>query len=79
MDSYLVELDKPLVLWHALFDEYGIEILHVRQANQFVDSGIISDIALQVGVCFPPLLCCHAEHGHVQDISFVAPELLPSE
>ena len=70
-DGYPVEFDEPFSLRHALSDEYGIEVFHVRQADQFVDGGIIADVAFAVGVGFAPLLCRHAEHRYVQRIGFV--------
>ena len=45
LDDYPVEFDEPFSLRHALSDEYGIEVFHVRQADQFVDGGIIADVA----------------------------------
>jgi len=41
------------------------------KTDKFVDGGIIPDIAFQVGIGILPLLCRHAEHCHVQYVSFV--------
>ena len=55
----------------TLVDEDGIEVLHIRQANQLVDSGIVAYVAFLVCICLSPLLGCHSEHRHVEYICFV--------
>ena len=65
LDGNLIEFDKPFTLWNTLVDKHGIDILHIWQAYQFVDGGIVTDIALQVGIGLSPLLGGHAEHGHI--------------
>ena len=47
----LVESNKSFFLRHSLIDEYGIDVFHVRQAYQFIDGGIIADVAFQVRIC----------------------------
>ena len=66
-----VEFYEPFALRHFLVDEYGIEVFHIGQTDQFVDGCIIPDIAFQVGILLAPRLCSHAEHGHIQHVGFV--------
>jgi hypothetical protein len=44
MYGYLIKLNQPLSLANALFNKNCIQILHVGQANQFIDSSIITNI-----------------------------------
>ena len=71
MYGYLIQLDKSFTLSHALLDENSIEVLHIRQANQLIDSGIVTDIAFLVCIRLPPLFGSHAEHRYVEHISLV--------
>ena len=34
-------------MWHSVVDEYSVDIFHVREADEFVDSGIVADVAFQ--------------------------------
>ena len=70
MDGDSVEFDKPFALGQALADKYRIEALHVGQADQFVDSGIVADIAFQVGIGFTPFESRHTEQGDIQHVGF---------
>jgi len=45
LDGNLIEFHKPFSLWNTIIDEHGIDILHIRQAYQFVDCGIVANIA----------------------------------
>lgn len=54
LDSYPVQSDKPFVLRKSFSYEYGIQILHVREANQFVHRGIVADVSFQVGMRIAP-------------------------
>ncbi len=40
-----IEFQKSFALWYSIIDKHGIDILHIRQAYQFVDGGIVTDIA----------------------------------
>ena len=71
MNGDLIQFEETLSLRYVLSDEHGIKVFHVRQADQFVDGGVITDVTFQVGIGFAPLLCCRAEHGDVQHIGFV--------
>ena len=44
LNSNLIEFYKPFALWYSIIDKHGIDILHIRQAYQFVDGGIVTDI-----------------------------------
>ncbi len=70
LNGYPVETDKPLVLREPIVDEHGIQVLHVRETNQFVDGCIVADVAFQVWVCITPFEGGDAEHGYVQHIAF---------
>jgi len=41
LDSYLIEFNKPFALWYSVVDKHGIDILHIRQAYQFVNSTVL--------------------------------------
>ena len=45
LDGNLIEFYKPFALWNTIIDKHSIDILHIRQAYQFVDGGIVTDIA----------------------------------
>ena len=40
IDGYLIEPYKAFALWHSLINENGIDILHICQANEFVDGSL---------------------------------------
>lgn len=71
MNGYLVQLYKPLALGYALLDENRIEVFHIRQADKFIDCGIVAYVPLEVGIGFAPLLCRYTEHRHIQHIGFI--------
>ena len=70
MDSNPVEFDKPFALGQALADKYRIETFHVGQTDQFVDTGIVPDIAFHVRMGFTPFESRHTEQGDIQHIGF---------
>ena len=45
LDSNLVEFLETLALRQTFIDEDSVEILHITQTNQLIDSCIVSDIA----------------------------------
>ena len=45
LDSYLVEFLETLALRQTFVDEDSVEILHITQTNQLIDSCIVADIA----------------------------------
>ena len=71
MNGYLVQLHKPLALRHALLDENRIEVFHIRQADKFVDGGVVAYVSFEVGIGLAPLLCRYTEHRHIQHIGFI--------
>ena len=71
LDGNLIEFHKSFALWYSIIDKHGIDILHIRKAYQFVDSGIVTDIALHVWICLSPLLGSHSKHSYIQHISFL--------
>ena len=52
LDSDLVEFYESLALGYAIVNENSIDILHVREADKFIDGGIVTDIAFWANV--PP-------------------------
>ena len=45
LDSYPIEFHKSFALWYSIIDKHGIDILHIRQTYQFIDGGIVANIA----------------------------------
>ena len=41
MDGDLIELNQAFLLWHSMFNKHCIEILHIGEAYQFIDRGVI--------------------------------------
>ena len=72
LDGNLIQLNQSFALGQALVNEHGIEVLHVRQANQLIDSGIVTDVAFLVCIRLPPLFGSHAEHRYVEHISLIS-------
>ena len=66
-----VEPDEAFALRQALADENGIEVLHVRETDEFVDGGVVADVVLAVGIGLAPLTGRHAEHRHVKHVCLV--------
>ena len=65
-----VQLLQPLGLGNAVIDHYGVDVLHVGDADELIDGGVVALIALERWVCSLPLLVRHAEKCHIQHISF---------
>ena len=53
--------DRAATLRQTVMDEHRIDILHVRQTDQFVDCGIVTDITSEVRISLAPLFCRHPE------------------
>ena len=45
LDSYLVQFLETLALRQTFVDEDSVEILHITQTNQLIDSCVVADIA----------------------------------
>ena len=71
MNGYLIEFNESFSLWNTLFNKHRIKIFHIRQADKFIDSGIIPNIPFQFGIGIPPLFCRHSKHCHIQHICFI--------
>ena len=46
LDGYPVQSHEPFALRYALVYEYGVQVFHIGEADQFIDGGIVTDIAL---------------------------------
>lgn len=56
MDGDFVEPPQSFRLRHAILDHHGVEVFHVRHADQVIDVGIVSLIAFEVWMRELPLL-----------------------
>ena len=45
LDRYLVEFLEAFSLWQTFVNEYCIQVLHITQTNQLVNSRVVTDIA----------------------------------
>ena len=48
MDGDFVEPPQSLRLWYAILDHHGVEVFHVRHADQVIDVDIVSLVAFEV-------------------------------
>ena len=71
LNGNLIQLYQSLALRQALVDEHGIEVFHVRKANQLIDCCIVAYVALLVSIRLSPLLGSHAEHSHIEHICLI--------
>ena len=71
MDGYVVELHKTFALRYTLVNEDGVNVLHIREADKLIDSGVVADIAVEVWVGIAPLLGSHTKHRHIEHICFL--------
>ena len=46
LDGDFVQILEALGLWHTIIDHNGIDVLHVRDADELVDGGIVALVAL---------------------------------
>ena len=60
LNGYLVKFLQAVGLRHALVDKHRIDILHIDEANQLIDSSIVTHVAFQFGIGSAPLLSRHA-------------------
>lgn len=68
LDGYPIQSHEPFALRYALVYEYGVQVFHIGEADQFIDGGIVTDIALQTGILLTPHPGGHPEHGHVEHV-----------
>ena len=66
-----IEFCQPLRLGQSLIDEHCMQVFQIGQAHKLRDICVISNITLEVGIGFPPLLCGHTKECHVQNICFI--------
>ncbi len=69
-DGNLIEAHKAVALWLTLINEDGIDVLHICQADEFVDGSIVTDIPFQLRMGFTSLLGRLSEHGHIENVRF---------
>ena len=53
----LVEFMETFALRHAFVNEDSVEILHITQTNQLIDSCIVADIAFILRMSIAPFFC----------------------
>ena len=70
LDGDFVEFLQPLRLGDTIVDHDGVDVLHVGDADELIDGGVVALIALERWVCGLPLLVRHAEKCHIQHIRF---------
>ena len=70
LDSNCVEFLQSVALRNIVVYQYGVDIFHIREAYQFIDSSVVAYIAFQVGVGFTPVFGCHSEQGYIQYVGF---------
>ena len=46
LDGYPVQSHEPFALRYALVYEYGVQVFHIGEADQFIDGGIVTDLSL---------------------------------
>ena len=68
LDGYPVQSHEPFALRYALVYEYGVQVFHIGEADQFIDGGIVTDIALQTRILLTPHPGGHPEHGYVEHV-----------
>ena len=68
MNGYLVEASQPLGLRDAVLNHHGVEVFHVRQADELVDVRIVPLVSLQVWIRELPLLMRLPKERNVEDI-----------
>lgn len=71
MDGDFVESPQSFRLRHAILDHHGVEVFHVRHADQVIDVGIVSLIAFEVWMRELPLLMRLPEKRNVQHVRLV--------
>lgn len=71
MDGDFIEPPQSLWLRYAVLDHHGVEVFHVRQADQLIDVGIVSLVAFEVWMRELPLLMRLPEKRNVQHVRLV--------
>ena len=68
LDGDFVQLLQALWLRNAVINHDGVDVLHVGDADELVDGGIVALIAFERRINGLPLLVCHTEEGYIQHI-----------
>ena len=68
MNSYLIKSNKSFPLRYIVIDKYCIDILHVRQTNQFIYRSIVTNITFQIRIRLSLLSGSHSKHGNIQHV-----------
>ena len=68
LDGDLVEFVQAVGLRYAFVDKDRIDILHIRKANQLIDSSIVTHVAFEFGIGIAPFFGSHTKQCHIQHI-----------
>lgn len=71
MDGDFVEPPQSFRLRYAVLDHHGVEVFHVRHADQLIDVGIVSLVAFEVWMRELPLLVRLPEKRNIQHVRLV--------
>lgn len=69
-DGDFVEAFEALALRQRHMDQFGVHALDVGQHQQLLDAGIVTHVAVQLGVGVAPLLGGLAEQGDIEQAGF---------
>ena len=70
LDGDLVEFLQPLRLGDTIVDHDGVDVLHVGDADELVDGGVVALVAFERRVRRLPLLVRHAKKRDIENICF---------
>ena len=70
-DGDFIELEQAFRLGQSLTDQHGVEAFEIGQDDELLQRGVVTEIALGVGVGVAPLPGGLAKEGHVQQVSLV--------
>lgn len=68
LDGDFVEFFEALRLRNAIIDHDGVDVLHVGDADELVDRGVVALVAFQRRIRGLPLLMRHAEKRDIENI-----------
>ena len=68
LDGDFVQFLQALRLRDAVIDHDGVDVLHVGNADELVDCGVVALVAFERWIGGLLLLVRHTEEGHVQHI-----------
>ena len=70
LDGDFVQFLEALGLGNPIIDHDGVDVLHIGDANQLVDGGVVALVAFERRVGGLPLLMRHAEKRDIENIRF---------